>query len=1108
MDLSLCWEPHDGQKLIKQALFGKGHKTVFLECGRKFGKLNRLDEPIFTPSGWKRFGDLIIGSKVFDEQGNVQRVTYITPVTYDHPAYKVTFCNGSTMEVGEDHRWLTWTKRDRKNERRGLKCSPSVKSTKEIYETLMCGKEYNHSIPYAKPLNLTERNFPLDPYLLGAWLGDGSSNGANFTTVDQEILQQFRDAGYEITDNNRYCEWYIKGLVATLKEMNLIKNKHIPSEYLLGSKEQRLALVQGLMDTDGIINSKGNHCCFDNTNYELARSFYHLVASLGMKPIWKERRGKLYGVPKKMCYRVQFKPLLPVFRLKRKLERLNINKVKRNHHTIVNVERVQSSPMQCISVTGESHLYLIGESLIPTHNTETLAYLLYRYALSFPNAACYFIAPFQKQARELIWANNRLQNFFMPLVDPKTKRTHKGHTILESHQIMEELNEKYGVKVNDSEMRIRFGNGSFIKLDGADNHQAYRGVNPHLIVYDEFKDHHPKFHTGMEPNLATYEAPLIIVGTPCEGDEPNEKSFNSIADYAKLADDQSYFQLPTAINPHISKKWLKDKRRELFAKGEDDKWYREYCALRVKAGQKSIFPMLDKETHTIPEKEMLSIYGKHRKDYDIYCGFDPASSSTFAVVLIAIHKYNKRILVLDEIYETDKAQMSTRPIWIKTQKLLSKWNIREEDVRFIYDYAAAWFANEVADKFNVGLEPCYKDIGKNKEKRLSLIKDCLLLKDCFLINRDTVRDDYTEGSGLFWEMQNYRVDDKGKIPKENDHAIDCISGDSLIFTKRGFIRMDEVVVGDTVATNLGWDKVTDHWLVGSRPVMKVNELICTLDHRIFTLNKGWTKARSLTHSDTLCSFRDGGFVWKMMLLFTKVLSSLGGQTRREEMIGSISRRTRGMVKKESNIYTDIFTNKKLEKFLTATLFTILTVIRSIMIPLIWSVLLLKSIMNITIKEIVLMPKDVILIIFGILLKIGIGRKKEGRYTVGLLRKCGKKWKKLKSHAKSAEKSIWSSLKSLTEASFATKIVELEPLEKEELVYDLTTENHSRFFANGVLVHNCLRYLLSNAHYDDAPISPPGKNPNDMRRGFTPDQDISENTEGFSVDREIMDEFYY
>ena len=361
----------------------------------------------------------------------------------------------------------------------------------------------------------------------------------------------------------------------------------------------------------------------------------------------------------------------------------------------------------------------------------------------------------------------------MPLVDPKTGLTHKGHNREEASQILKELSDKYGIKVNESEMRIRFGNGSFIKLDGADNHQAYRGVNPHLIVYDEFKDHHPKFHTGMEPNLATYEAPLIIVGTPCEGDEDNEERFNSLADYAKIADNQSYFQLPTAINPHISKKWLLQKKKELFTRGEEDKWFREYCALRVKAGQRSIFPMLTRQKHVVSEPKILSIFGKRRKDYELFCGFDPASSSCFAVVLIAIHKYNKRIIVLDEIYETDKQEMSTRPIWLKTMKMVNKWNLRIDDIRFVYDYAAAWFANEVNDKFGVGLEPSFKDIGKNKEKRLSLIKDCLNLEGCFTINESTLNRK-SKNSGLFWEMSNYRVDDKGKIPKENDHAIDTL----------------------------------------------------------------------------------------------------------------------------------------------------------------------------------------------------------------------------------------------------------------------------------------------------------------------------------------------
>lgn len=403
--------------------------------------------------------------------------------------------------------------------------------------------------------------------------------------------------------------------------------------------------------------------------------------------------------------------------------------------------------------------------------TEMLAYLLYRFALSHPNSACYFIAPFQKQAKELVWANNRLQNFFLPLINEETGLTHNGHNREQAYQILNELNEKYlNGKPNDSEMRIKFNNGSFIKLDGADNHQAYRGVNPHIIVYDEFKDHHPKFHTGMDPNLATYQAPLIIVGTPCEGDEDNRDNFNNMADYAKTADNQAHFALSTHYNPHISREWLDRKRKELFAKGEEDKWYREYEAKRVQAGQRNIFPMLDDVVHKVSESEIRRKYLKYRKDWEYFLSFDPASASIFAVLLVIIHKTTKQVIILDEIYESEKKKMSTKQIFPRALKLLDKWNILYDECRMIYDNAATWFQNEVANEYQFGLEPCRKDFKKKKEERISLIKDMLLMKDCLL---------FSEGvPNTFSEFKEYRVDEKGKIVKnsstgsEDDHEID------------------------------------------------------------------------------------------------------------------------------------------------------------------------------------------------------------------------------------------------------------------------------------------------------------------------------------------------
>jgi hypothetical protein len=358
----------------------------------------------------------------------------------------------------------------------------------------------------------------------------------------------------------------------------------------------------------------------------------------------------------------------------------------------------------------------------------------------------------------------------MPLIDPKTELSHSGLNREECHQVLEELTAKYGVKINESEMRIRFGNGSFIKLDGADNHQAYRGISPHLIVYDEYKDHHPKFHVGMDPNLATYNAPLIVVGTPPEGDESNAEQFTSLADYAKIAEHGAYYNAPTYVNPHISKEFLRRKKEELLARGEDDKWYREYMAQRVRSGSRSIFPMFespdDENPYTKHVKKHEDLWAEikhHKKDWDFFWSFDPGSAVCFAGVFGCINKYTKKVVILEEIYRTKKADTSTGQIFPYALKVLDKYSIMWDDCRMIYDNAAAWFSNEVADRWGFNLEPCRKDVNK-KEDRLSLIKD-MMLGGYLHISEKCEK--------FIWELWNYRVDDNGRIPKENDHAIDA-----------------------------------------------------------------------------------------------------------------------------------------------------------------------------------------------------------------------------------------------------------------------------------------------------------------------------------------------
>lgn len=147
-------------------------------------------------------------------------------------------------------------------------------------------------------------------------------------------------------------------------------NKHIPPTYLRASVAQRLALLQGLMDTDGHAALDGG-CEFDNTSERLARDVLELALSLGLKATILEGAAKLNGVEVSRKWRVRFTTSLPVFGLTRKLERLNPAPRRTNaFRYLVACERVDSVPTRCIAVDSPTRQYLAGTSLIPTHNTD------------------------------------------------------------------------------------------------------------------------------------------------------------------------------------------------------------------------------------------------------------------------------------------------------------------------------------------------------------------------------------------------------------------------------------------------------------------------------------------------------------------------------------------------------------------------------------------------------------------------------------------------------------------------------------------------------------------------------------------------------------------
>jgi deoxycytidine triphosphate deaminase len=351
-------------------------------AARLEGKALALDTPIPTPQGWRTMGDLRRGDLVFDQAGSPCRVVNASEVLLGRPCREVRFSDGRRIVADLHHQWLTCDKNARDHHDRRTR----IVTTAQIEAKLRVRGEWNHQVPLAGPVQYPMRELPIDPYVLGIWLGDGTTTCAMITCADQEILEEIRKAGYSVSKRPPKYLYRIGGgsrrlrdvrtgrylpdgsLNSTLRAQGLLGNKHVPSAYLTASIAQRTALLQGLMDSDGSVDAYGR-CEFSSTLESLADGVVELAVSLGFRPVKNKERATLHGIDHGPRYRVRFAPDGPVFRLPRKLSRLRIGQRHHRFRAIVDVREVPSVPVRCIQVDAPTGLFLAGQGFIPTHNS-------------------------------------------------------------------------------------------------------------------------------------------------------------------------------------------------------------------------------------------------------------------------------------------------------------------------------------------------------------------------------------------------------------------------------------------------------------------------------------------------------------------------------------------------------------------------------------------------------------------------------------------------------------------------------------------------------------------------------------------------------------------
>jgi hypothetical protein len=392
------------------------------------GKDLAADTPIPTPTGWARNGDLKDGDTVIGGDGRPCTVVKAHPFIEKPNLFRVEFDDGSHLVAGAEHQWFAGHYLDFVTNRP----PPSAKHSGDG-ELCACGcglrakegKRYIHNhhgrtgrsqdnpwqvvttqemlnrgvkfeaasgpgntwrLQLTEPVQYPEADLPVPPYVLGAWLGDGTTRSTQLTfhRVDEEtwrrcialvggsfIPRPQKPGSDTMRASMGRCVGGRNVVAEGLRRLGIFRGKRVPAQYLRASVEQRRELLAGLLDTDGSVGRTGR-VEFSNSNESIARGMLELARSLGYKATLREREAKLYGRVTGTSYRVCFTPRDHVFRLQRKRDAQVFagEKNRADYKFITAIEPLPPQPSRCITVDSPDSTYLAGDAYTVTHNTQ------------------------------------------------------------------------------------------------------------------------------------------------------------------------------------------------------------------------------------------------------------------------------------------------------------------------------------------------------------------------------------------------------------------------------------------------------------------------------------------------------------------------------------------------------------------------------------------------------------------------------------------------------------------------------------------------------------------------------------------------------------------
>ncbi|HEY0379665.1 MAG TPA: PhoH family protein [Pyrinomonadaceae bacterium] len=371
------------------------------------GRAHPLHSKILTPSGWRQMGSLKIGDFVIGSDGKPTAVTGVFPQG-EKLVYRVTMTDRASALACAEHLWAVRTASDKRRHK-----ALRVMQTQEMMGNLRCFHQYRYELPLlSAPVEWTFKQTPLDPYSLGLLLGDGCLTGKtspSFSTSDAELVSslEFALADMKLSFRRKSTVDYVitnpaagrgwtgirNPLTQVLRGLQLSgtysSTKFVPENYLYNSAEVRLAVLQGLLDTDGGPVTQAGRTCriqYTTTSERLRDDVLFLVRSLGGVAYWRRRKaeGRKPGLARGREVLHRNDAFVMDIRLPRGLEPFRLERKARIYHEhgggrpvrfIKSIEPVGVQQTQCISVAAADSLY-VTDDFILTHNTLSSAFII------------------------------------------------------------------------------------------------------------------------------------------------------------------------------------------------------------------------------------------------------------------------------------------------------------------------------------------------------------------------------------------------------------------------------------------------------------------------------------------------------------------------------------------------------------------------------------------------------------------------------------------------------------------------------------------------------------------------------------------------------------